>query len=188
MDDAKIIDLYWQRSEQAIPETASKYGHYCYSVAHRIVNNREDSEECVNDTWLGAWNAIPPHRPDPLSVFLGKITRRLALGILRRENRIKRGGGQVTLAFEELSDCLPDEGADQIEESAALRELIRAFLDTLTKSERDVFLARYWAFASVEEISKHTGFSASKIKSMLYRTRQRFNVFLAREGYKYDKT
>ena len=116
------------------------------------------------------------------------ITRRLALGIIRRENRIKRGGGQVTLAFEELSDCLPDEGADQIEESAALRELIRAFLDTLTKSERDVFLARYWAFASVEEISKHTGFSASKIKTMLYRTRQRFNVFLAREGYDYDKT
>ena len=84
MDDAKIVDLYWQRSEQAIPETASKYGHYCYSVAHRIVNNREDSEECVNDTWLGAWNAIPPHRPDPLSVFLGKITRRLALGIMPR--------------------------------------------------------------------------------------------------------
>ena len=72
MDDATIVDLYWQRSEQAIPETASKYGHYCYSVAHRIVNNREDSEECVNDTWLGAWNAIPPHRPDPLSVFLRK--------------------------------------------------------------------------------------------------------------------
>ena len=82
MDDATIVGLYWQRSEQAIPETASKYGHYCYSVAHRIVNNREDSEECVNDTWLGAWNAIPPHRPDPLSVFLGKITRRLALGII----------------------------------------------------------------------------------------------------------
>ena len=188
MDDAKIVDLYWQRSEQAIPETASKYGHYCYSVAHRIVNNREDSEECVNDTWLGAWNAIPPHRPDPLSVFLGKITRRLALGIMRRENRIKRGGGQVTQAFEELSDCLPDEGTDQIEESVALRELIRAFLDTLTKSERDVFLARYWAFASVEEISKQSGFSDSKIKSMLYRIRQRFNVFLAREGYDYDKT
>ena len=100
-----------------------------------------------------------------------------------QENRIKRGGGQVTLAFEELSDCLQDEAAEQIEESIDLRDLIRAFLDTLTKSERDVFLARYWAFASVEEISKHTGFSASKIKTMLYRTRQRFNVFLAREGY-----
>jgi len=188
MDDAKIIDLYWQRSEQAIPETASKYGHYCYSVAHRIVKNKEDSEECVNDTWLGAWNAMPPHRPNPLSVFLGKITRRLALGILRRKNRIKRGGDQVTLAYEELSDCLPDEGAEQIEESIALRDLIRAFLNTLPKTEREVFLARYWAFASVEEIGKHTGFSAGKIKSMLYRTRQRFIVFLAGEDNDYDKT
>ena len=188
MEDAKIVDLYWQRSDRAIPETAAKYGRYCYSVAHRIVNNREDSEECVNDTWLGAWNAIPPHRPDPLSLFLGKITRRLALGILRREGRLKRGGDQVTLAYEELSDCLPDEGAERIEESVALRDLIRAFLETLPKTERDVFLARYWAFASMEEIGKLTGFSVSKIKSMLYRTRQRFQGFLAKEGYDYDKT
>ncbi len=188
MDDAKIIDLYWQRSEQAIPETASKYGHYCTSVAHRIVKNVEDTEECVNDTWLAAWNAMPPHRPDPLSIFLGKITRRLALGILRREGRIKRGGDQVTLAYEELSDCLPDQGAERFEESVALRDLIRAFLDTLPKPERDVFLARYWAFASIEEIVIHSGYSASKIKSMLYRTRQRFITFLSKEGYEYDKT
>ena len=188
MDDAEIVDLYWQRSDQAIPETASKYGHYCYSVAHRIVNNQEDSEECVNDTWFGAWNAMPPQRPSILSAFLGKITRRLALGILRKENQWKRGGNQVTLAFEELAECLPDGRTEQALESFALRELIQRFLERLSQSERDVFLARYWFFASIDEICQRTGFSSSKVKSMLYRIRGRFRMFLAKEGYDYDKT
>lgn len=188
MDDANIVELYWQRSEQAIPETAVKYGAYCGSIAQRILLNREDTEECVNDTWLGAWKAMPPHRPRLLSSFLGKITRRLALDRLRRENRIKRGGGQVSLAFEELADCLPDEGAEQMEDSLALRDLILRFLDTLSPTERDVFLARYWFFATAEEIGRHSGFSVSKVTSMLHRIRRRFREYLDREGYDDDKT
>ena len=187
MNDAQIVDLFWRRSEQAVPEAASKYGSYCFSIARRMLDSCEDAEECVNDTWLGAWNAIPPHRPQRLSLFLGKITRRCALGMLRRENRLKRGGGTVTLAYEELADCLPDADAEKMEDSLALRDLLQRFLDSLPQMEKELFLARYWFFASVEELHERTGFSAGKIKSMLYGTRKKLVKFLSMEGYEYDK-
>lgn len=182
MDDADIVALYWSRSEQAIAETAAKYGSYCGEIALRILQKREDAEECVNDTWLGAWNAMPPHRPSVLSTFLGKITRRLALGLLRREGRLKRGGGRAAVIYEELSDCLQDHRAASAMSAVETRDLICRFLDCLAPAERNVFLARYWAFASIEEICTGTGFSPSKVKTMLYRSRLRLAEYLETES------
>ena len=182
MDDADIVTLYWDRSEQAIAETVTKYGSYCGKIALRILQKHEDAEECVNDTWLGAWNAMPPHRPGVLSTFLGKITRRLALGILRREGRLKRGGGQAALIYEELSDRLQDRHSSADMEAVETRDLIRRFLDRLAPAERNVFLARYWAFASIDEICAGTGYSHSKVKTMLYRTRARLAEYLKEES------
>lgn len=188
MEDEKIVELYWLRSEQAITETAAKYGAYLLRIALRLLPLREDADECVNDTYLGAWNAIPPHRPKQLSLFLGKITRRAALDRLKSENRLKRGGGQASLAYEELASCLPDESAGDPAELAASRDRIERFLASLSEAERSVFICRYWYFAPVDEIAGRFGFSQSKVKSLLFRTRRKFGDFLAAEGEAYDKT
>ena len=184
MDDAKIIDLYWQRSEQAIPETASKYGHYCYSVAHRIVNNREDSEECVNDTWLGAWNAIPPHRPSLLSTFLGKLTRNLSLKRYQKNTREKRGGHNIDLVWDELEDIVS--GKDDpalMSEGKELKEAINQFLRELPKEKRIIFLQRYWYAFSIAEISARTGMSKNNVSVSLSRLRDKLKAFLYERGY-----
>ena len=110
MEDSAIIDLYWAREERALSETDTKYGGYCRSIAHNILKNREDSEECVSDTWLHAWNAMPPQRPSILSSFLGRITRNLSFDRCRRQNAEKRGGGSLPLALDELSECVPAPG------------------------------------------------------------------------------
>ena len=131
MEDGEIVALYWQRSEQAIAETQRKYGGYCYSIAKNILWSAEDSEETVSDTYIGAWNAMPPSRPEQLRTFLGKITRRLALKKLRTQTAEKRGGGETQLVLDELEGCVPA-GAD-VEMQAELRELVRridAFLQT----------------------------------------------------------
>ena len=123
MDDQRIVELYWERSEQAISETQSKYGSYCYSIAYNILNNNEDAEESVNDTYNDAWNSIPPHRPSILSTFLGKITRRISIDRWRKHNAEKRGGGEMPLVLDELQECVADE-------KTVTAEQIRAFLDT----------------------------------------------------------
>lgn len=184
MEDSRILELYWRRSEAAIGETERKYGPYCYSIAKNILGSHEDSQECVNDTWLAAWNAIPPHRPGVLSGFLGKLTRNLSLDRWRTLHRQKRGGGEVTLALEELKDCVsgvetPQEGLERKE----LAGYINRFPATLPRQERQVFLCRYWYLDSVAEISRYTGFSQSKITSMLHRTRKKLGAFLEKEGY-----
>lgn len=183
MDDAKIVDLYWLRSEQAISETAAKYGNYLFRIADRMLCSREGAAECVNDTYLGAWNAMPPHRPTQLATFLGKIARRIALSMIRRDTRQKRGGAQTALVYEELADCLSDGGAEHALESVALREVLERFLASLSARERSVFLSRYWYFASVAEISRCSGYTQSKVASMLFRLRQRLREYLSREGY-----
>ena len=145
MEDSRIIDLYWAREERALRETERKYGSYCRTVAHNILRNREDSEECVNDTWLRAWNAMPPQRPSILSSFLGTITRNLALDRYKAGHRNKRGGGQLTVALEELGDCIA--GRLDVEQMAAEAELTRAidrFLRSLPENECCVFMRRYW--------------------------------------------
>lgn len=183
MDDAGIIELYWQRDELAIAETDSKYGKYCRYVSDNILRNPSDSEECVNDCYLKVWNAIPSQRPNNLTAFLGKIVRNLSLSRLRARSAAKRGGGQYELCLEELS-CLESE-AGNAERELELRELsagISRFLSALPPLERDIFLSRYWYMAPVDEIAKRAGFSYSKTASILYRSRNKLKNYLDREG------
>ncbi|MBR2582260.1 MAG: sigma-70 family RNA polymerase sigma factor [Oscillospiraceae bacterium] len=182
MEDREIVELYWRRSDDALRETERKYGGYCRTVAGNVLRSAEDAEECVNDTWLRAWNAMPDKRPAKLGAFLAKITRNLALQRLERSSRLKRGGGEATLALEELAECVAD-GSD-VEREIERRELsaaLRRFLLTLSERERRVFVSRYWYMASVEEISRAFGFTQSKTKSLLSRLRARLRAFLEKE-------
>lgn len=183
MEDSTIIKLYWERSERAIRETSEKYGRYCYAIAYHILSNREDSEESVNDTYLAAWNNIPPKRPTVLSAFLGKITRYISLDRWKQRSRGKRGGGEVPLCLEELEECVS--GGESTEDAAIRKELlsgVNRFLDTLPETERKVFLCRYWYLDPVPEIAKRFGFSPSKVTSMLHRTRKKLHAYLEKEA------
>ncbi len=185
MEDFEIVNLYWARSEDAIVRTAEKYGGYCRAIACRILSSQEDAQESVNDTYLAAWNAMPPHRPAALQIFLGKITRRLSLKKWRDQTRQKRGGGQTALVLDELAESLPDKSG--VEDQILGDELVRAlngFLEDLPETNRRVFLRRYWYFDSIDEISQDFGFSPSKVKSMLHRTREKLRSFLVEEGWK----
>ena len=166
MEDQQIIDLYWDRSEWAISETDAKYGPYCRCIAQNILRSREDSEECVNDTWLGAWNRMPTHRSDNLGAFLGRITRNLSLSRWRREHAQKRPGG----------------GAET-EERLALRELLNAFLEELGPEKRRIFLQRYWYFCPIKEIARLSGRTEGNVKMILLRARRALGDRLKKEGY-----
>ena len=184
MDDELIVQLYWDRSENAISETDRKYGAYCNSIAYGILQSKEDAEESVNDTYMDAWYSMPPHRPSILATFLGKITRRISIDRWRNLNRVKRGGGEVTLALEELEQCVA--GNHDVEKEIEKKELVQAinrFLDTLPIPERRVFLARYWYMDSIQDIATHFKFSQSKVMSMLFRTRNKLRRQLEKEGY-----
>ena len=181
-EDQKIIDLYWNRSENAITETAVKYGRYCTAIAYGILGSREDAQECVSDAYLTAWNAIPPRRPADLGTYLGKITRNLSIDRLRTRSREKRGGGEAPLALEELEEVVA--GSDSQENEAVRKELTAAlnrFLAGLTQQERYVFVRRYWYLDSLTDISEKTGFSGSKVASMLFRLRGRLKKQLMKE-------
>lgn len=183
MDDREIVGLYWQRSERAIDETARKYGSYCRIIAYNILENPQDSDECVNDTWLGAWNSMPDKKPERLGPFLGKITRNFALKKIRRGMAQKRGGGEALLALEELDECIPSGYC--LEREVEDRELSRAldrFLDTLPEREQAAFVGRYWFMAGERELAKKLGMSRSGISAMLKRTRKKLRTFLMMEG------
>lgn len=185
MDDKQIVDLYWERSEKAIKETAAKYGGYCYSIAINILNNSADAEECINDTYLSAWNSIPPHRPSVLSTFLGKITRRISIDKWRKSNAEKRGGGQTAIVLDELSECIPDKNSiEYTVEAQFLADIINSFVGDLQDKDRRVFLCRYFYLDSVESIAERFGYSQSKVKSILHRTRQKLRTRLEKEGLK----
>lgn len=184
MEDHRIVDLFWQRNESAISETAAKYGAYLYSISYRILSNAEDAEECVNDTYNDAWRSMPPHRPSILSTFLGKITRRISIDLWRKYCADKRGGGEIALTLDELEYCVS--GSRNVEVELERKELIQkcnTFLMMLPKTQRQVFLCRYWYMDSVSEIAKQFGYSESKIKSMLYRTRKKLREMFEKEGY-----
>lgn len=184
MDDQSIVELYWSRSENAISETDIKYGRYLNSISYNILTNHEDAQECVNDTYHNAWNAMPPDRPSVLSTFLGKITRRLSIDRWRRLNAEKRGGGELTLALDELENCVSGSGNVENEiERRELAKLFNSFLDTLPVTERRVFLCRYWYMDSIQSIAVQFGFSQSKVASMLHRTRAKLRTVLEKEGY-----
>lgn len=183
MDDGQIVALYWARSEAAISETADKYGRYCRYIAYSILCNHEDAEECVNDTYIRAWGAMPPQRPSRLSVFLGKITRNLSLNKYEKGMAKKRGLGQVPLVLDELADCIP--AADSVEralDDAVLTEVFNRFLSGLPKEARMVFMRRYWYVSSVNEIAADCGFSPSKVKMLLLRARNELKRILEKEG------
>ena len=181
--DQEILELYRARSETAISETEDRYGRYCRRIAVNILGNREDAQECVNDTFLTAWNSIPPQSPRVLATFLGSITRNLAIDRWRERRAGKRGGGEMQLALDELSGCVP--GGESPEGEVLRRELLKsvaAFLGTLPETERSVFLCRYWYFDSAQDIALHFGFSSGKVRSMLHRTRKKLQSHLKREG------
>ena len=183
MEDRKIVDLYWQRDENAIPETAAKFGGYCRTIAYNILSDAEDAEEGLNDTWLRAWNTMPTNRPSRLAPYLGKLSRWISLTRLREKTSLKRGGGETELVLDELTEAV-DSGAD-VEKAVELKELnaaLRRFLKNLGETERQVFLARYWFIASIAEIAEKFGFSESKVTSMLHRTRKKLLAYLKEEG------
>ncbi len=183
MNDEEIIELYWQRSEKAIAETKNRYEHYCHHIAFNILRNQEDCEECVNDTYLKAWESIPPNRPNVLSVFLGTITRNLSLNKYKYYNAEKRGLGQTAVALEELAECIP--GRDNIEqmiEDENLTEILNHFLAKLKPKTRKIFMRRYWYLSSIKEIAKDFGMTESSVKMKLQRARGELKHILEKEG------
>ena len=183
MEDAAIVELYWQREERAISETKTKYGAYCHAIARRILNDGRDAEECVNDTYLGAWNAMPPHRPTSLNTFLGKITRNLSLKRWRARSAAKRGSGEVALSLDELEECVAQCGdiAERLE-AEELARMIDVFLGSLAEDDRRMFVCRYWHIDSVGDIAQRFGFTQSKVKMSLKRTRDKLANYLEQEG------
>ena len=182
MDEQQIIELFLQRDKDAISETERKYTNYCKRIATQILQNPEDTEETLNDTWLAAWNCIPPHIPERLQTFLGKLTRNISLKRFRTQHTQKRGAGEVCVVFDEIAEWLGS-GQDIEREvcERAVTDAINIFLDTLSETERSIFVRRYWYFQSIAEISECYGFSESKVKSLLLRIRKRLYAKLEKE-------
>lgn len=184
MEDARIVELYWARDQRAVHETEAKYGAYLNRTAMNVLGDPEDAAECVNDTYFAAWNAMPPHRPELLRTFLGKLTRRLGLSRLRARLTQKRGGGEAVGAIEELAEVLPaeDDTAKAVETAELARALDR-FLGKLGERERAVFLRRYYGFESAGAIADAAGMSAAAVKASLHRTRMKLRAFLEKEKW-----
>ncbi|MBP1572253.1 MAG: sigma-70 family RNA polymerase sigma factor [Oscillospiraceae bacterium] len=180
MDDKRIIELYWERNESAIKESRLAYGSYCATIADNILHSKEDTEECVNDTWIRAWNTIPPEKPRRLAHFLGRITRNLAIDRYRSGRSQKNGGGQISCCLDELSECIGEE--NPIEDKVALREILNSFLRLLDKKNREIFLLRYWYMMPVNEIARSFDMSEGAVKMVLKRVREKLRVYLESEG------
>ncbi len=182
MEDSQIIDLYWQRSENAISETSKKYGRLCRSIAMNIVGNFSDAEECENDTYVAAWNAIPPTKPNIFSAFLSKITRNIALN--RYEyNKAKKRNNEFDLILDELEECVA--GRNTVEsayEEGELALLLDKFLEKLPKEKRVIFVRRYWYSDAVKDIADRLQISESKVKTSLFRTRKELQEYLEKHG------
>lgn len=183
MEDAQIVGLFWERSERGLTELAAKYGGLCFRVAYNILENREDSEECVNDTYMSAWETIPPHKPLSLSSFVTKITRNNALNRRRFAGREKRGGGRAEALISELGECVPS--ADTAEErfdEAYAAAIIGEYLRSISETKAAVFVYRYFFCCSVGELSARTGYSEAKLTSMLFRMRRELRICLEKGG------
>ena len=180
MDDEKIIEMFFDRNELALNETEQKYGRYCFAVSYRILNSNEDSEECVNDTWLAAWNAIPPKKPDSLRGFLARICRNISLDRLDFLKADKRNQN-VTEAFEELEAFLSG-GEENIPEEMFMREAVNRFLASLDRKTRIIFMRRYWYFCSIPEIAESMGISENSVRVTLHRTKLKMKSFFEKEG------
>lgn len=181
MDDQKIVGLYWERSEAAITETKKKYGTYCHSVAYRILHSNEDAEECVNDTYLRAWEAMPPHQPTRLATFLGKITRNLALNRYWHDRAQKRVA-EVELILEEVGEFLPDPTEQPLSEEVALKDAVNGFVRDLPPKKRRLFVQRYFYCCSIRTVAQENGMTENATKVSLHRTREEFRVYLEEKG------
>jgi len=184
LKDTEILDLYFDRNEQAIAETQNKYGTYCFSIAYHILHDQEDSDECVNDTWMRAWNSIPPSRPEFFNIFLGTITRNLSFDRWKKKKAAKRGSGELELELDELAECIPAAGSSTEEavEAAELQRMINEFLRTLPEKECNVFLRRYWYSEEYAEIAKRYGMNLNSVKTSVFRTRGKLKAFLEKQG------
>lgn len=183
MKDEEIIELYWNRNESAISESERQFGGYCYSIAYNILNNKEDSDECVNDTWLKAWKAIPPQRPNKLSLFLGRITRNLSFDKFKARKTKKRGEGEMMLVLEELDECIPlVSNVEKVVLDEELDKIINRFLHTLPERECNIFLARYWYSKSLAEIAQQFSMKENNVKANLFRSRMKLRIYLEKEG------
>ena len=184
MDDNAIIELFWQRNEEGINAAAEKYSNYCRSISYNILRNNEDADECVNDTYLRAWDAIPPTRPNNLAVFLGAITRRLSLSRYKKNKAEKRGAGQVETALNELEEVVPDTSAnlDEHIDGKIITTALNCFLDGLPENQRNVFVRRYWHLRSIEEVADDYGLGANNVKQILFRLRNKLKIILEKEG------
>lgn len=182
MEDGNIVDLFWNRSDRAIVETSNKYGNYLFTISFNILKSREDSEECVNDTYLKTWNSIPPNRPAKLKGFLGKITRNLSLDVYRKNRSIKRGSGEVELAIEELSNLIPENSLQEALDEKYLVEKINEFLESIDIDKRKIFVMRYFYINSIKEISQQTKIKENTISTILLRLRTDLRKFLEEGG------
>ena len=184
MEDQQIVQLYFDREERAIPETAKKYGRYFMTIARNILGNGEDAEECVNDTYLQAWNTIPPNRPQMLSAFLGKIVRNLAFNKYKYNTADKRGKGELPLVLQELAGCIPSaEDVAKTYEKKELTQMINEFLAALPEEKRRLFVRRYWYTDSVNDIARHYGMSPAAVSMSLKRLREKLHHFLKERRY-----
>ena len=184
MEDVKIVQLFWDRDPDAIDHTARKYGDYCFSIARNILGNHEDAYECVNDTWLSAWRSMPPHWPDLLSTFLGKITRNAAYNRYKSTRAEKRGGSQTALVMDELSECVA--GKYEVEQEIEYKELVAAidaFLDTLSEDARRIFVCRYWYTDSISDIARQFRKRENTVTKMLSRSREKLRQYLLERGF-----
>ncbi|MCH5163611.1 MAG: sigma-70 family RNA polymerase sigma factor [Clostridiales bacterium] len=180
MEDSKIIELYFDRSESAIIETQNKYGRYCFFIAYHILYSNQDSEECVNDTYLSVWNTIPPQKPLQLRAFVGKITRNIALNRYDYNNAEKRSPKYEAI-LDEYYECTLGGDLDIMEEYS-FKELINKFIASLPKKNRIIFLQRYWYFCSINEIARNLGLSESNVKVILHRIKAKLKDYLNKEG------
>lgn len=184
MEDEAIVSLYWDRDERAIRETEEKYDRYLTKIAYNILNDREDSRESVNDTYLAAWDSMPPHRPGVLSAYLAKLTRRISIDRFRYRTRDKRAGSEYTLSLSELDDCVSGGNTtEEIINVKLLADSIGIFLRLQSKEARTAFIARYYFLDSIKEIALSHGMSESKVKSLLHRTRIALKKHLEEEGF-----
>lgn len=182
MDDKRILALFHQRSEQAIIETAKQYGMLLQRIAVNILADRRDAQECVNDTYLALWQRIPPERPEPLRPYICRVVRNLSLA-RRRDDRAQKRNSEYDLSLDELADCMAAPGLEETLEARELGRAIDAFLDTVSKENRIIFLRRHWFGDSIKDIASLLDFSESAVSVRLHRTRNQLKTYLIREGY-----
>ena len=184
MDDRQIIELYQKRDEKAISETSLKYGKYCFSIANNVLENKQDSEECVNDTWLKTWNSIPPHQPSNFKLYLGKIVRNLSFNKYKENNAAKRGGYELTVALEEIAEIISDVSDVESEaDERAFMQTVNSFLRSLKDRECSIFIRRYFHAFSIGRIASMYGMTESAVSKTLARTRDKLKKYLRSEGY-----